>query len=137
MSTFEEELREIKYNQEKMKYHQKMLLNITVHEDPDEVLFFQQIISYDLDEKQVNSIIKLLSIISEESNKIINEEDSKYFNELGIELNQDMLSSQNIIKNLEIYLEILKIEIPLKYLLLSLKKQHIQEATCINLLKKI
>lgn len=137
MSAFEEELREIKYNQEKIKYHQKILLHIAIHEDPEEVIFFQQIISYDLDEKQVNSIIKLLSILAEEPNEKMIDEDIKFFKELGIELNQTALSSENVIDNLKIYLEILKIEIPLKYLLLSLKRQQIQKETCINLLKKI
>ncbi|MGG3943712.1 hypothetical protein ABEV54_20010 [Peribacillus psychrosaccharolyticus] len=137
MSKLEEELREMKYNQEKIKYHQKMLLHIATHEDPDEVLFFQQIISYDLDEKQVDTIIKLLCILAEEPNEKMIDEDIKYFKELGIELNQNALSSENVIGNLKLYLEILKIEIPLKYLLLSLKRQHIQEETCINLLKKL
>ena len=42
---------------EKIKYHQKMLLIIATSDDSEKMLFFQNIIAFDLSEQEVKSIL--------------------------------------------------------------------------------
>lgn len=115
---------EIKNILTKRRYHEKILLNIACHDNPDELLFFQQIISYDLDEKQVKSLLNVLSYLQD--NKYPSEEIIKELKELNIIIDKPFLTVENdMLEFLNDSMEKLKIDIPLKYLLLSLKKQEI------------
>ncbi|MGM0217634.1 hypothetical protein [Enterococcus sp. AZ126] len=44
----------------KIKYHQKLLLMITLEENKEETLFFQGVIDFDLSEIQVKNIIEIV-----------------------------------------------------------------------------
>ncbi|MGX7265818.1 hypothetical protein [Enterococcus crotali] len=50
----------IKDELSKIKYHQKLLLIIALEENKEETLFFQGIIDFDLNEKQVKKIISIV-----------------------------------------------------------------------------
>jgi hypothetical protein len=123
----------------KIKYHQKLLLNIASHENPEEVYFFQQIISYDLDEEQVNSLLNLFSSIENilEQKNTFDSSQIDYFKSLGIHIDINLITNENIIEYLEECIQVLKINIPLKYLLHGLKKQYMFIGFCDNLLQKI
>ena len=123
----------------KIKYHQKILLNIMTYEEPDSALFFHKIIDYDLDEFQVNSLIKLLTIFEEYLNKNtpFSKETIKELKKIGLAINNDFLCEENILSEFEKCITTLGINIKIKYLLLSLKKQYLHENLCNQLLKKI
>lgn len=119
-----DDFEEIKNILTKRRYHEKILLNIACHDNPDELLFFQQIISYDLDEKQVKSLLNVLSYLQD--NKYPSEEIIKELKEFNIIIDKPILTVENdMLEFLNDSMEKLKIDIPLKYLLLSLKKQEI------------
>ncbi|MEI5994495.1 hypothetical protein [Candidatus Enterococcus mansonii] len=50
----------IKEELSKIKYHQKLLLMITLKENKEDTLFFQGIIDFDLSEKQVKEIMTVV-----------------------------------------------------------------------------
>jgi len=125
---------EIKNSLEKRRYHQKLLLDIACHEDPDELLFFQQIIMYDLHEKQVNLLLDVLQYLK--LNKISSDESIQELKEFDINV-EPLTTEEDKLNFLEKSAQKLKINIPIKYLLLSLQKQHILEETCNKLLSTI
>lgn len=119
-----DDFEEIKNILTKRRYHEKILLNIACHDNPDELLFFQQIISYDLDEKQVKLLLNVLSYLQD--NKCPSEEIVKELKEFDIIIDNPYLTVEmDMLEFLRDSMEKLKIDIPLKYLLLSLEKQEI------------
>lgn len=116
-----------------------MLLNIMTHEDPESAMFFQKIIDYDLDEFQVNSLMKLLTITDEylNNNISISKETFEEFEGMGLTVNDNSFDEETILTSLEKWIINLGIDIKIKYLLLSLKRQRIHENLCNLLIKKI
>lgn len=115
---------EIKNTLIKRRYHQKLLLNIACHDNPDELLFFQQIISYDLDEKQVKSLLNVLLYLQD--NKYPSEGIIKELKEFDIVINEPYLTTEiDMLEFLNNSMKKLKVDIPLKYLLISLERQSI------------
>lgn len=45
---------------EKIKYHQKLILIIATSDDSEKMLFFQNIIAFDLSEQEVKSILEFV-----------------------------------------------------------------------------
>ncbi|GEM_PF-5086554 len=129
------DIEEIKKTLEKRRYHQKILLDIACHENPDELFFFQQIIMYDLDEKQVKLLLAVLQYL--EHDKIFSIEKTQELEEFDIKIKDIPIMIEEKLKLLEDCIQKLKIDIPLKYLLLSLEKQNILSGVCKNLLSVI
>ncbi|MED3796132.1 hypothetical protein ACU64V_09570 [Lysinibacillus capsici] len=125
---------EIKNSLEKRRYHQKLLLDIACHENPDELLFFQQIIMYDLDEKQVSLLLEVLQYLK--LNKISSDTSIQELKEFDINV-EHLTTEEDKLIFLEKSAQKLKINIPIKYLLLSLQKQQILQETCKKLLSAI
>ncbi|MFC9538541.1 hypothetical protein ACFTQ7_01505 [Lysinibacillus sp. NPDC056959] len=130
------DIEEIKNNLEKRRYHQKLLLDIACHENPDELPFFQQIIMYDLDEKQENLLLEVLQYLNH--NKISSNERIQQLKEFDIKINDiSLVTDEDKLKFFGDCIQKLKIDIPLKYLLLSLEKQNILIEVCKRLLSVI
>ncbi|MGN7198354.1 DUF1878 family protein [Bacillus mycoides] len=128
-----------------LKYQNKLLQTMV---NGDDFLFFMFTLNHDLDETQVNSILKILNVfayrLKENSDEKFedfskqNISDRDMFNELGIDVNHLYKNELPNIKEFESYIRILcSQDFEIKYLLLSLTKQEIHSEVCNYLLGQL
>ncbi|MFP3415619.1 DUF1878 domain-containing protein [Bacillus sp. SIMBA_074] len=128
-----------------LKYQNKLLQTMV---NGDEFLFFMFALNHDLNETQVNSILKVLNVFSYRLKKEIDEKfevfsvqsekDKDMFKDLGI--NNDTLYKNVLpnVKEFESYVRILCSQnFEIQYLLMSLKKQGIHIEICTYLLDQL
>lgn len=129
---------------ELLKYQNKLLQAMV---DGDTYPFFMFALNHNLNESQVNGILKILSVFKYRSDELNekefeeysekNIEDKNFLNELGI--NIDILYSNELPTLTEFKVHIEKIcdhTFEIKHLLLSLKKQNINSEICTYLLNQ-
>ncbi|MGG0649249.1 DUF1878 domain-containing protein [Bacillus mycoides] len=128
-----------------LKYQNKLLQTMV---NGDDFLFFMFTLNHDLDETQVNSILKILNVfayrLKENSDEKFedfskqNISDRDMLNELGIDVNHLYKNELPNIKEFESYIRILcSQDFEIKYLLLSLTKQEIHSEVCNYLLGQL
>lgn len=128
-----------------LKYQNKLLQTMV---NGDDFLFFMFTLNHDLDETQVNSILKILDVfayrLKENSDEKFEDFSKQYvsdrdiLNELGIDVNDLYKNELPTIKEFESYIRILcSQDFEIKYLLLSLTKQEIHSEVCNYLLGQL
>ncbi|MGU9545972.1 DUF1878 family protein [Bacillus cereus] len=128
-----------------LKYQNKLLQTMV---NGDDFLFFMFTLNHDLDETQVNSILKILNVfayrLKENSDEKFEDfskqhvSDRDILNELGIDVNDLYKNELPNIKEFESYIRILcSQDFEIKYLLLSLTKQEIHSEVCNYLLGQL
>ncbi|MGI2751131.1 DUF1878 family protein [Bacillus cytotoxicus] len=128
-----------------LKYQNKLLQTMV---NGDDFLFFMFTLNHDLDETQVNSILKILNVfayrLKENSDEKFedfskqNISDRDMLNELGIDVDHLYKNELPNIKEFESYIRILcSQDFEIKYLLLSLTKQEIHSEVCNYLLGQL
>lgn len=120
----------------RIKYHQKLLLMISTHENPDSLSFFSQIIDWDLEKKDEKTIRHIMCLFD----KRLSKEESfdleiEFFKSINLEVNYN-ISDIPTLEEFSSYLNALQIEITPKYLLYALKKQGLYENSCEFLLEQ-
>ncbi|MGE6553205.1 DUF1878 family protein [Bacillus mycoides] len=128
-----------------LKYQNKLLQTMV---NGDDFLFFMFTLNHDLDETQVNSILKILNVfayrLKENSDEKFEDfskqhvSDRDILNELGIDVNDLYKNELPNIKEFESYIRTLcSQDFEIKYLLLSLTKQEIHSEVCNYLLGQL
>ncbi|EEM13499.1 DUF1878 family protein [Bacillus pseudomycoides] len=120
----------------KIKYHQKLMLTMFLHDDPERFSFYHQIIDFDLDEQIEKTILNIISLF----NKRLSQDsdfsfEKDYFNSINFKVVYDC-NVKPTIEEYESYLKEIDIPINPKYLLMAINKQKELDNACQFLLEQ-
>ncbi|MHC0551631.1 MULTISPECIES: DUF1878 family protein [Salinicoccus] len=129
---------------ELLKYQNKLLLSMV---NGDDYPFFFFALNHDFTREQVNGIIKILNIFNNRLNNSnstnvtdqrLEEDDKKFLMNLGINVNSLYSNDTPTYEEFSTYIKVITAhDFEIKYLLMSLKKQNINDNVCEFLLKQI
>ncbi|CAI8876972.1 DUF1878 family protein [Bacillus pseudomycoides] len=120
----------------KIKYHQKLMLTMFLHDDSERFAFYHQIIDFDLDEQIEKTILNIISLfnkrLSQDSNFSFEKD---YFNSINFKAIYDC-NVKPTIEEYESYLKEIDLPINPKYLLMAINKQKELDNACQFLLEQ-
>ncbi|MFI8685977.1 DUF1878 family protein [Rossellomorea sp. NPDC077527] len=113
----------------KLKYHQRLLLTISMDEEPEQYSFFHMIINHDLSEKDTKIIVGLLQTLEEK--RVNNTISDKHEKSILALLEKDFSVTLDTFQNA---LNKANLDLDPVHLLKALKRQHICIELCDYLL---